>query len=193
MLQVTKSPKKREQLSIHQFICSHNHRNMHKFLLLQSKNFHIHKRGKEKRKHLHKTASTVAKIFSLRCLFYNVIVEQVSSYECITNFSVSERFPESKKQRRKGAISPGLFLTASLPSWLLGKCQRERERHSDVVFTKHFPRTVMVSFKAAAFLSNKLNALPKQFKLKPKIAMQSRKKRISQVKQFINECVYATK
>lgn len=29
----------------------------------------------------------------------------------------------------------------------------------------------MVSFKAAAFLNNKLNALPKQFKLPPQIAM----------------------
>lgn len=31
---------------------------VHQFLLLQSQNFHIHERGKEKRKHLHKTAST---------------------------------------------------------------------------------------------------------------------------------------
>lgn len=33
----------------------------------------------------------------------------------------------------------------------------------------------MVSFKAAAFLSNKLNALPKQFKPPPQIAIQSTK------------------
>lgn len=33
----------------------------------------------------------------------------------------------------------------------------------------------MVSFKAAAFLSNKLNALPKQFKPPPQIAVQSTK------------------
>lgn len=51
----------------------------------------------------------------------------------------------------------------------------------------------MVSFKPAASLSNKLNALPKQFKPPPQIAIQSTKNLSFNVKLFINECVCVPK
>lgn len=111
--QMSISPQKHTQLSAFALTTT----KVHKILLLQSQNFHIHEREHEKRKHLHKTASTELQRFFF-FFSYNAIVEQASSNESSTNFLWSERFPESKKQRRKGAISPGLFLTESLPSLL---------------------------------------------------------------------------
>lgn len=66
---------------------------------------------REERKHLHKTASTQLKrSFLLRCLFFFTIsLWSKQAPVSFTNFSLNERFPETKKRRRKGAISPGLF------------------------------------------------------------------------------------
>lgn len=120
-LQISISPEKHKQHSLFALTPT----KVHQFLLLQSQNFHIHEREKEKRKHLHKTASTELQGSFLLGVFFTMPLwsKQASSNESTTNF-----FPESKKQRRKGAISPGLFMTESLPSWLLGKCQSETFR-----------------------------------------------------------------
>lgn len=116
-LQISISPEKHKQHSLFALTPT----KVHQFLLLQSQNFHIYERGKEKRKHLHKTASTELQGSFLLGVFFTMPLWNKQAPMRALQISI----PESKKRRRKGAISPGLFMTESLPSWLLGKCQSE--------------------------------------------------------------------
>ena len=98
------------------WIAVETHTNTHRkpcagFCHCRIQNFHIHEQGKEKRKHLHKTASTRSRrSFLLGVLFLQCHCGASKLLRGLNEFLPKwEISRDKKKRRRKGAISPGLF------------------------------------------------------------------------------------